>query len=161
MKRSLLLLSLLLCLFLGACGGATSPSSLAANNSTPRASSDKTPASLALPDTLQVTRTDLSPTDNLGPFDSTVTDASQVQKLYQMGLALPPFSSGQEVNQACLNDMGVIYHLTFLRANQEAQRMNLDPGDCRLLSLSSSDLRRVDDTFLNLFKQALHLDSLT
>lgn len=113
-----------------------------------------------LPNTLQVTRTDLSSTDNIGPFDKTVTDASQVQKVYQMALGLPKYSAGQEVNEACLNDTGVVYHMIFLQGSKEVQRMNLDPGDCKLLSLSATDLRQVDDAFLKLFKQAVQLDSL-
>ena len=68
---------------------------------------------------------------------------------------------GSSISQSCLNDLGVIYHLDFLQGTTEVQRMNLDPGNCKILYLSQTDLRQASDAFLNLLKQALQLNSLT
>jgi hypothetical protein len=113
------------------------------------------------PTVLHVTRTDPSVTNNLGPLDRTVTDVQTVQNLYHTALALPTYAVGSSISQSCLNDLGVIYHLDFLRGTTEVQRMNLDPGNCKILYLSQTDLRQASDAFLNLLKQALQLNSLT
>jgi len=110
---------------------------------------------------LRVTRSDLSPTNSLGPLDKTITDTSMVQSLYQKALTLPKYATEASISQSCLNDLGVIYHLDFLQGNTEVQRMNLDPGTCKILYVSQTDLRQVNDTFLNLLKQALQVNSLT
>jgi len=55
----------------------------------------------------------------------------------------------------------VIYHLIFLHATTEVQRMNLDPGSCMQLAFSSTDLRQVNNAFLTLFKQAIQVNELT
>lgn len=90
-----------------------------------------------------------------------VADASRVQDLYQSALALPAYEVGSSISQSCLNDTGVIYHLDFLRGTAEVQRMNLDPGSCKILYLSRTDLRQASDAFLALLQQALQLASLT
>ena len=165
MKRYLSSISLLLCLFLAACGGSPSPTPSVPNsnpalpNSNPTDSSPT--ASPTGPTALHITRTDLSTTNNLGPLDKTVTDTQEVQKLYHAALTLPALSTGQEMNQACLSDVGVIYHLDFLQGNTEVQKMNLDPGDCKILYLSQTDLRQVNDAFLTQLKQAIGVNSLT
>lgn len=165
MKRALFALSLLLCLFLAACGGSPAPASSGshtnANTNPTSASSGSTPTSASGPTVLHVTRTDPSATNNLGPLDKTVTDAQTVQNLYHTALALPAYAVGTSISQSCLNDTGVIYHLDFLQGSTEVQRMNLDPGSCKILYLSQTDLRQVSDSFLNLLKQAIQVDSLT
>jgi hypothetical protein len=110
---------------------------------------------------LHVTRTDPSPTGNLGPLDKTVTDPQAVQNLYHAALALPAYAVGSSISQSCLSDTGVIYHLDFLQGNTEVQKMNLDPGDCKILYLSQTDLRQVNDAFLTQIKQAIGVNSLT
>lgn len=165
MKRYLLSISLMLCLFLAACGGSPAPTPALPNsnpslpNSNPASSSPT--VSPTGPTVLHITRSDLSTTNNLGPLDKTVTDTQVIQKLYQAALALPALSTGQEMNQACLNDVGVIYHLDFLQGSAEVRKMNLDPGNCKILYLSQTDLRQVNDAFLNLVKQTLQVSSLT
>jgi hypothetical protein len=149
MKRSLLILVLFSCCFLVACGG---------SQFSTRAGS--TPIPLNEPTVLHITRTN-PPTDNLGPFDKTVTDVQVVQKLYRAALALPPYPTQASVSQACLTDPEVIYHLIFLHATTEVQRMNLDPGSCMQLAFSSTDLRQVNNAFLTLFKQAIQVNELT
>lgn len=160
MKRSFWLYSLLLCcLLLAACGG-SSAAQPALPNSNPTGSAT-TPAPANGPTALHVTRTDPSPTNNLGPLDRTVTDAQTVQRLYRTALSLPAYAVGSSISQGCLSDLGVIYHLDFLQGTAEVQRMNLDPGTCKILYLSQTDLRQASDGFLNLLKQALQLNSLT
>lgn len=160
MKRSFWLFSLLLFLLLAACGGSSSPTP-AVPNSNPTGGGATTPAPANGPTVLRVTRTDPSPANNLGPFDRTVTDVQTVQKLYHTALTLPTYAVGSSISQSCLNDLGVIYHLDFLQGTTEVQRMNLDPGNCKILYLSRTDLRQASDVFLNLLKQALQLNSLT
>jgi hypothetical protein len=159
MKRSCWLFALLLCLLLAACGGSSSATPAVSNtNSTGGAT---TPVPATGPTVLHVTRTDPSVTNNLGPLDRTVTDVQMVQNLYHTALALPAYAVGSSISQSCLNDLGVIYHLDFLQGTTEVQRMNLDPGNCKILYLSQTDLRQASDAFLNLLKQALQLNSLT
>jgi hypothetical protein len=111
---------------------------------------------------LHVTRTDPSPTgNNLGPLDKTVTDPQTVQNLYHAALALPAYAVGSSISQSCLSDTGVIYHLDFLQGSNEVQKMNLDPGDCKILYLSQTDLRQVNNAFLTQIKQAIGVNSLT
>lgn len=157
MKRSLLLLLLFSCCFLVACGG--SPSSTRAGSNTIYIGGS-TPISLNEPTVLHVTRTS-PPTDNLGPFDKSVTDAQVVQKLYHAAQALPAYPTEVSISQSCLTDPEVTYHLDFLQGTTEVQRMNLDPGSCMLLSFSSTDLRQVNNAFLTLFKQAIQINELT
>lgn len=151
----------LLCLVLAACGGSSTAASPAPRVNAASGGGTSAPAPTNGPTVLHVTRTDPSPTDNLGPLDKTVTSVQTVQNLYRMALALPAYPVEMGISQSCLNDTGVIYHLDFLRGDTEVQRMNLDPGNCRVLYLSQSDLRRASDTFLNILKQALQLSSLT
>ena len=158
MRRSLLVFSLLLCLFLVACGGPPAPTP-AVPNSNPTSGTAPTTTSNAM--ILTVTRTDPSPSDTLGPLDKTITDAQMVQNLYSTAVALPAFPVGASISQSCLNDTGVIYHLDFQQGGNEVQHMNLDPGNCKILYLSQTDLRQASGTFLNMLQQALQLKSLT
>ena len=158
MKRSFIFVSLLFCLFLSACGG-SSASTTAGSNA--NAASGTTPASTNTSLVLHVTRTDPSPTDNLGPLDKTVTDTQTVENLYHAAFALPAYAVGSSISQSCLSDTGVIYHLDFLQGSTEVQKMNLDPGDCKILYLSQTDLRQVSDAFLTQLKQAIGVNSLT
>lgn len=158
MKRAFLLLSLLLCFLLAACGNQPAPTPALPNSNT---SSGSTQVPANGPTVLHVTRSDPSTTGSLGPLDKTVKDAATVQRLYQSALALPKYATEASISQNCLNDLGVIYHLDFLQGSGEVQRMNLDPGNCKILYFSQTDLRQVDDAFLNLLKQALQVNSLT
>lgn len=158
MKRALLLLSLLLCVLLAACGNQPRPTPALPNSNT---SSGSTPAPANGPTVLHVTRSDPSATGNLGPLNKTITDAATVSTLYQSALALPKYATEASISQNCLNDLGVIYHLDFLQGSTEIQRMNLDPGNYKILYFSQTDLRQVNDAFLNQLKQALQVKSLT
>jgi hypothetical protein len=158
MRRPFLVFSLLLCLFLAACGGPPAPTP-AVPNSNPTSGTTSTTTSKTM--ILSVTRTDPSPSDTLGPLDKTITDVQTVQNLYNTALALPAFPVGASISQSCLNDTGVIYHLDFSQGGNEVQHMNLDPGSCKILYLSQTNLRQVSDTFLNMLQQALQIKSLT
>lgn len=164
MKHCFVAFLLLLCFFLTACGGSAAssvPPATAANSPSTAGSSGTTPPPAGGPTVLHVTRTDPSATDNIGPLDKTVSDASSVQNLYTLAQKLPVYPTGTSISQNCLNDLGVIYHLDFRQANTEVQRMNLDPGNCKILYLSQTDLRQASGAFLNLLKQALQVNSLT
>lgn len=165
MKYACSVVLLLLGFFLMACGGATTPSTSSAATTTPPSSASgatgNTPSAPDGPTVLHVTRTDPSATNNIGPLDKTVTDVPTVQNLYQMAQKLPAYPTGSSLSQNCLNDLGVIYHLDFLQGSSEIQRMNLDPGECRVLFVSQTDLRQVSDAFLHLLQQALQVNSLT
>ncbi len=156
MKRCFVVLPLLLCFFLTACGGSSVPSSTTASTqpstgqATDAGGATPTPASSG-PTVLHV---------NIGPLDKTVTDAATVQNLYTTALKLPAYPTSASISQSCLNDTGVIYHLDFLQDAAEVQRMNLDPGSCKILYFSQTDLRQASDTFLNLLKQTLQVHSL-
>lgn len=159
MKRSCLLFVLLLCLWLAACGSSSAAGSPSPGASFSGGASPSAPA--RGPTLLHVTRTDPSVTGNLGPLDRTVADAHLVQDLYRTALALPVYAVGSSISQSCLNDLGVIYHLDFLQGATRVQRMNLDPGSCKILYLGRTDLRQASEAFLALLKQALQLNSLT
>ena len=164
MKRCFVVFSLLLCCFLAACGGsAASPVPTATTTSSQPTISptETTPSTTGSPSVLVVTRTDPSATNNIGPLHKTVTDASTVQNLYTMAQKLPAYPTGTSISQSCLNDLGVIYHLDFRQGTSDVQRMNLDPGNCKILYFSQTDLRQVNDAFLNLLKQAIQVNSLT
>ena len=163
MKRCFVVFSLLLCFFLSACGGSAPASSAPSTttNSSSASGSTSTPPPTGAPTVLQVTRTDPSATNNIGPLNKTVTDAQTVQDLYTMAQKLPVYPTGTSISQSCLNDLGVIYHLDFRQDNTEIQRMNLDPGNCKILYLTQTDLRQASDAFLSLLKQALQVNSLT
>jgi hypothetical protein len=164
MKRCFVVLLLLLCLFLAACGGTATvpvPTSTTANQQSTSGPAGTTPASDSSPTILRVTRTDPSVTNNIGPLNKAVTSASTVQSLYSMALKLPVYPTGTSISQSCLNDLGVIYHLDFLQGTTDVQRMNLDPGNCKILYFSQTDLRQASDSFLNLLKQAIQVHSLT
>ena len=164
MNRCFVVFVLFVCCFLSACGGASASAptpSTTGNTSSTIGLPGTTPAVSGNPTVLQVTRTDPSATNNIGPLNKTVTDASEVQNLYAMAQKLPAYPVGSSISQSCLNDLGVIYHLDFRQNGSDVQRMNLDPGNCKILYFSQTDLRQASDAFLNLLKQALHVDSLT
>lgn len=164
MKRCFVVFSLLLCCFLAACGGSAAspvPTATTTSSQPTTGPTETTPSTTGSPSVLFVTRTDPSATNNIGPLNKTVTDASTVQNLYTMAQKLPAYPTGTSISQSCLNDLGVIYHLDFRQGTSDVQRMNLDPGNCKILYFSQTDLRQVNDAFLNLLKQAIQVNSLT
>ncbi len=164
MRRRFLLLCIVLGLLFTACGSAASTQSTSTSGSTPTSASpshNPTPATINGPTVLEVTRTDPSPTNNLGPIDKTVTGVASVQNLYRMALALPAYATQVSISQSCLNDLGVIYHLDFRQGETEIRHMNLDPGECKILYVSQTDLRQLDDAFIQSLEQALQVNSLT
>lgn len=165
MKSRFAVFVLLFCLFLTGCSTSTSVQTSSSNTTgtQPTADSTSTAPSQASgsPTVLRVTRTDPSATNNIGPLNKTVTDAATVQQLYTSALKAPVYPTGTSISQSCLNDTGVIYHLDFLQGTTEVQHMNLDPGNCKILYLSQTNLRQASDTFLSLLKQALQVNSLT
>ena len=163
MKRCFVVFVIFLSCALAACGGPTS-SSVTATPGTMSATGIPTSTASAAngsPNALFVTRTDPSATGNIGSLNKIVTDSSTVQKLYSMAHQLPAYPVGSSISQSCLSDLGVIYHLDFRQDSSDVQRMNLDPGNCKILYFSQTDLRQASDSFLTLLKQALHVNSLT
>ncbi len=165
MKRTVLIVALFLCLLCAGCGGSSTPGPSSNTDANPSPTTtnpgNTSPLPSGTPTVLHVTRSDLSTTNNLGPLNKMVTDTQTVQNIYRAAVALPPLSTGQEMNQACLNDLAVVYHLNFLTGTTPLTQMNLDPGKCRILYLSKTDLRQVSDAFLTLVKQAIQVPSLT
>jgi hypothetical protein len=143
------------CLLLVACAG-TTPNSQTSGGT----SSTTTTAANGLT-ILQVTRTDLAQTNNLGPLARTITRTSTIQQLYLASLALPAYASGVGISDACINNLGVVYHLAFFWGSTKSQVMDLEPGSCQVLSLSQTDTRRVNATYLHLVAQAIQVRSLT
>ncbi|HEY0754810.1 MAG TPA: hypothetical protein VGD98_12680 [Ktedonobacteraceae bacterium] len=164
MKWRLVVLVLFSGIFLAACGGsATAPTTRSSptNLQSTTGSSATTSSPGSGPTILHVTRTDPSATNNIGPLDKTITDSVMVQQLYSSAQQAPAYATSTSISQSCLNDTGVIYHLDFLQGTSEIQRMNLDPGNCKILYLSQTDLRQASAAFLQMLTQALQVNSLT
>jgi hypothetical protein len=118
-----------------------------------------TPTHTFQPTTLRVVR----PKSTLGysypALDRTITNATTTLQLYQMALALPPFTSGI-IN--CPADFGVEYQLTFSQPSQTPQHMTLDASGCQFLTIASppQHARFSNDAFRNLLAHMIGLPSL-
>lgn len=111
------------------------------------------------PTALHVTRPAL-PAYHFDPLDVTIRDTAAVERLYQAAYALPTPPSGT-VN--CPNDIGLVYHLNFLQNTiSSVQQMNLNATGCQylLIGQDSNDVRRTNQSFLDLFTKTVGIPSL-
>jgi hypothetical protein len=108
---------------------------------------------------LQVTRT---PGEKAAPvtFEKTVTDASAVQQLYRAAIALPK-APGEQLCPTVTEAGFIDYHLTFQQGTTQLIPMTLRPWVCWDLLIGAinvrgaNDVRRTDETFLDLFAQTI------
>lgn len=91
------------------------------------------------------------------PLDRTVSDAAAVQGLYTAALAL---QSPSQYPLPCPNDLGLVYHLTFLVGTSQLQQMDVQPLGCHWVYLSQTDVRQANQAFLTLLTHTIGLPSL-
>lgn len=103
---------------------------------------------------LYVTRT--SPFRPLPPLNTTITDTQAVQQLYQAAYNLPDVGSG---TSGCLNNTGIVYHLTFYQDANNTDEMDVAPSGCLILTTSQGPLQE-NDAFLNLVAKTIHVNPL-
>ena len=80
-----------------------------------------------------------------------------MQRLYTAALALPRPS---QYPLPCPNDLGLVYHVTFLAGTSQLQQMDVQPLGCTWVYLSQTDVRQGDQSFLTLFADTIGLSSL-
>jgi hypothetical protein len=127
MKRANLLIVVLLTFAIAGCGS----TALSASSSTK-------------PTALYVARIHTIPS-NYHDFNRTITGASAIQHLYHTGLALPKVIPGKVM--MCTVDAGVVYDLTF-ELPSSTSHMELDASGCELLTISKTDVRITNPTFM-------------
>ncbi|MDQ2905729.1 MAG: hypothetical protein M3Y81_19560 [Chloroflexota bacterium] len=109
------------------------------------------------PSALHVVRTSSNRyAKHLTSFDRTVTDATTVQQLYTAAYALPAAKGVYN----CPKDLGLVYHLTFLRNSTSIQQMDLQATYCQFLEIGNKDARETDVHFITLFTKTIGLPSL-
>jgi hypothetical protein len=100
---------------------------------------------------LRAIRTSGFPQNHVPPFDHTTGDTAKIMQLYEAMLALPPFPSGT-IN--CPNDLGVAYHLTFVRADEATATVLVNATGCQSVVFSPQHDIRANfdsDAFWRLF----------
>lgn len=140
-------IGLLLLLFLAGCGGTAA----AATAPTLQAGSQ--------PNALHVARPRLVGYNQqvIAPFDKTVSNAAEAQQLYAAALALPRPS---QYPLPCPDDWGLTYQLTFLRGTSPLSQMQAQAMGCQWVYLSQTDVRRGNQSFLQLLAHTIGLPSL-
>lgn len=106
------------------------------------------------PVALYVTRS--SPLRPLPPLHITITDKQAVQQLYQAIYLLPNANSGK---RTCLEDSGIIYHLTFIQNKNTKEEINVDPSGCLILTTTQGP-RQENPAFLDLVMKIIHVSPL-
>ncbi len=116
-------------------------------------------SSTASPNMLQVIRVNTNCfTPQYPPLRETIRDPVIIQKIYQSAFKLP---TPAQIGRSCLVSTGdLIYRLDFFQGKTFLQEMKLAVTGCQFLLLSKTDGRIPDSAFLQLIKQALHLNSL-
>ena len=94
-------------------------------------------------DVLHVVRTEL-PGYHFAALNRVIRDAAQVQDLYKAAFTLKTVQPGA---LSCPVDLGLEYHLAFLRGTTSVQQMNLDATGCQLLHISAHDVRFTSPSF--------------
>ena len=140
MKSTKLLIATFLILFLGACG--TAPVNTMVRTE---------------PHALHVTRTLPPLLGNYPTFKHNITNATEVQRLYDAVLALPTIPLGQRYS--CPNDIGVFYYLQFQQKSSTVQT-KLDATGCRFLSIDNTSLRQTDASFSALLAKTIGVPRL-
>ena len=97
--------------------------------------------------------------NNVPTFERTIQDRAAIQHLFQTAYTLPAAPTGR-IN--CPNDLGIVYHLTFIQGTTTLQQMTLDASGCTFLRIgqNSSDLRYADYNFQQLTAETIGLPSL-
>jgi hypothetical protein len=116
-------------------------------------------ASNPQPTVLQIARPGLvgPHQQQVASLDRTVRDATAVQRFYTAAQALPHPS---QYPLPCPNDLGLVYHLTFLAGTSQLQQIDVQPLGCHWVYLSQTDVRQADQSFLNLLAKTIGLPSL-
>src|SRR5690242_12769476 len=89
------------------------------------------------------------PVTNAQSRTTTITNASQVQQLYQAIYALPKIAE----DRACTMQAGPRYDLTFMKGEQVVLSTNADSSGCGTISLNSNDQRQPDKNFWELLQK--------
>jgi hypothetical protein len=107
---------------------------------------------------LHAVRTSQYPQNNILAFDHTGADAAAIAMLYGAIVALKPFPPGP-IN--CPADLGVLYHLTFMRADGTQLTGEAKPDGCEYASLNGGAHGMIItyDAFWPLFVAALGIQA--
>jgi hypothetical protein len=109
------------------------------------------------PTSLRVIRVSSNPYgSHIAPFDQTVTDTTDVQRLYAAIQGLPAARGTYN----CPKDIGLMYHLNFLQGTTSMQQMDLQASGCQFLHISKTDVRVTDASFLSLFTTTVGITSM-
>ncbi|MGO8948827.1 MAG: hypothetical protein ACLQUY_14485 [Ktedonobacterales bacterium] len=151
--RAHMVLPVLVALALASCG-----TSVGAGAATTPASPDSTAVSYGLPPVttivgLHVLRMSASAQNRVAPFEKTSTDVAEVQRFYGAVLQLKSFPP--HFSAVCPVDVGVSYHLDFLRHGAPAVQA-VFAGGCPGISIEKLNLQVVDYAgFSQLLAEAL------
>ena len=99
-------------------------------------------------------RTSEFPSNNIPAFDHTGTDPAAIATLYDTIAALKPWPPGTYI---CPLDIGLLYHLTFTRADGTQVTGLAKPDGCEYASLNGGANGALGDwdTFWSLFAAAV------
>jgi len=113
------------------------------------------------PTILQVTRVAPPATSSLPPFDKTITNANEVQKLYNMALATPIVPKGAIIN-CPVATAHYQYRLLFFHNKLMVSRMTLDDDGCVFLSINSDPRihNASNNDFINFFLKTIGRSSM-
>ncbi len=109
-----------------------------------------------IPNVLHVVRTDTLPGHRFVALDMVIHDATQVQDLYKAAYTLKIVQG----EMSCPADVGLEYHLDFLRGSTSVQQMDLDATGCQFLHISAQDARFTSPSFQASLTKMLNLSSL-
>ena len=159
MKNNLLTIVLGCILLFIACGcGSTANATSTTYSATPitHASPTPTPA----PTTLLVTRVLPPATSSLPPFDKTITDANEVQKLYSMALTTSVVPKGA-VMHCPIALAHYQYRLLFFYNKLMVSQMTLDDNGCIFLRINSDPhVHQANNDFISFFLKTIGRSSL-
>lgn len=118
------------------------------------------PSPTPAPTSLQVTRILPPATSSLPPFDKTITNANEVQKLYSMALATPVVPKGA-VMHCPIALAHYQYRLLFFHNKLVVSQMTLNDEGCISLNINSGPLvHRTNTDFINLLLKMMGRSSL-
>jgi hypothetical protein len=92
---------------------------------------------------LHAIRTSAFPTNKVSAFDATSTDSGKIAQLFDAIRALKPFPQGVVYN--CAMDAGVLYHLTFTRADGSQVPGTAKPDGCESASIGTGRAGQILD----------------
>ncbi|HVU66642.1 MAG TPA: hypothetical protein VHD63_05920 [Ktedonobacteraceae bacterium] len=99
---------------------------------------------------LQVTRSSNVRDNHFPPLTKTIQNQAIISHIYQAIQNLPPSQS-----RFCPLDTGLQYVATFTQQNGSQESVTLSASGCRIVTISGSDRRATNNTFWQLFAQAL------